>query len=340
MESTGRPEVVDAHAHTVPLPLLEAVAQRSDVDGVTAREVEQGWAVELPGAGVRVIRPPMFRSELRADYRSRTGIAGQLLSPWLDLQPTPEMSAAAARSWAGRVNGALCAEVGDGAPGALATVALDDPERAAKDLEIAVVDDGMSGLVLSTDPVHCRDLADRRLDPLWAAAEGLGVPVLLHPSSTGPARALPDSAEFGNAYCRLVDTTFAVARLILSGALDRFPALRLVTVHGGGFLPFQSGRLDGAHRADALASHEIARERPSAYLPDLYYDTVAMTPEAIGFLVGTVGPGQVLLGTDYPFPLGDPHPVTTVQSARLAPDATTAVLGGNLGELLTRSPRG
>jgi aminocarboxymuconate-semialdehyde decarboxylase len=340
VESNGRPLVLDAHAHAVPLSLLQTVAQRSDVDGFTAREVEQGWAVTLPGAGERVVRPPMFRSELRAAYRGKNGIDGQLLSLWLDMQPTPAMPAAAARSWAARVNDALLAEAGDGGPGALATVALDDPERTAKDLEIAVVDNGMAGLVLSTDPAHCTNLADRRLDPLWAAAEGLGVPVMLHPSATGPARALPDSTEYANAYCRLVDTTFAVARLILSGTLDRYPALRLITVHGGGFLPYQIGRLDGAHRADALAPHVVERGRPSAYFADLYYDTVAMTPEAIRFLVDAVGSERVLLGTDYPFPLGDPHPVTTVESAQLGPDATTAVLGGNLDRLLTRSSHG
>jgi aminocarboxymuconate-semialdehyde decarboxylase len=340
VESIGH-SVVDAHAHTVPLALLEEVAQRSDTDGVTARKIERGWAIEFPGASTTVVPPFLSRSALREEYRTTTGIDGQLLSPWDGVLPTPGMSAADARSWARRVNDAVLAEAGGAGPGTLAAVALDDPEQAAKDLESAVVDDGMAGLVFSTNPVHCHDLADRRLDPLWAAAEGLGVPVLVHPPSIGPAaQGLPDSAEYANAYCRLVDTTFGFARLILSGALDRFPQLRLITVHGGGFLPFQSGRLDGAHRSERLASYAIERERPSAYLSDLYFDTVTLAPEAIRFLVDTVGSERVLLGTDFPFPLGDPHPVTTVEDARLGPDATAAVLGGNLDRLLTRSARG
>lgn len=337
MEPSVAP-VLDAHAHAVPEPLLRDLTRGGGIDGVTAREVEQGWVVELPGAEPKLVRPPMYRADLRAGYRERTGIDGQLLSPWLDLQPTAAMPADAARSWSRRVDEALLAEAGDG-PGALATVALDDAERAGKDLEVAV-GDGMAGLVLSTDPVHCENLADRRLDPLWAVAEGLGVPVQLHPSAAGPARALPDSAEFGNAYCRLVDTTFALARLLLGGVLDRFPRLRLITVHGGGFLPYQAARLDGAHRADALAGHVIGRDRPSDYLRDLYYDTVAMTPEAIGFLAAAVGPERVLLGSDHPFPLGDPQPVTTVREAGLGPAGTAAVLGGTLGGLLTPSTTG
>lgn len=330
--------MLDAHAHAVPEPLLTALAARGGIDGVTAGHSESGWSVQLPGADPKQVRPPMYSRGRRAAYCESTGISGQLLSPWLDLQPTAAMPADAARSWAARLNDMLLAlAVEDGAAGVLATVALDDVEAAARDLEAAAVRDGCAGLVLSTDPVHCTSLADRRLDPLWTVAEGLGVVVQLHPAAAGPSRTLPDSAEYANAYCRLVDTTFGVARLLFAGVLDRFPALRLITVHGGGFLPYQAARLDGAHRADALAGHAIGRDRPSDYLRDLYYDTVALTPEAIRFLTDAVGHDRVLLGSDHPFPLGDPQPPTTVRAAGLGPEATDAVLGGNLADLLTGS---
>jgi aminocarboxymuconate-semialdehyde decarboxylase len=188
---------------------------------------------------------------------------------------------------------------------------------------------------LSTDPVHCQHLGDPRLEPLWAAAEARSAIVVLHPSTDGPARELPDSAAFGNAYCRLVDTSFGLARLILSGVLDRHPRLKLITVHGGGFLAFQSGRLDGAHRADALANFPIERDRPSDYLTDLYFDTVALSAAAIRFLVEVVGAERVLLGTDYPFALGDPSPVETIESLGLPVAETAALLGGNLTNLLS-----
>lgn len=330
---------IDCHAHVVPEPLLAEVAVGGDRDGVTARKVEQGWLVELPGAGERLVRNRMSGAEHRLDYLSTVGIDEQLVAPWLDVQPTPAMAAAAARSWARRLNGAIREHASAKAAGTLATVALDDPDTAASDLAEAIERDGMSGLILSTDPAHCASLADRRLDPLWSAAESLGVPVLLHPSTDGPARVLPGSAEFGNAYCRLVDTTFAVARLLLSGVLDRHPRLRLITVHGGGFLPFHSGRLDGAHRADKLASYQIERDRPSDYLAELYYDTVAMSAPAVRFLVDLVGPRRVLLGTDYPFALGDPDPVGTVRAAGLSPVEIAAVLGGNVTELILRRER-
>jgi aminocarboxymuconate-semialdehyde decarboxylase len=330
---------IDCHAHVVPEDLLAEVGRGGDADGVTARQVENGWLVELPGAGERLVRKRMSGAAHRLDYLSTVGIERQLVAPWLDVQPTPAMGAARARSWARRLNEAIRAYASAGSAGTLATVALDDPDTAAADLTDAVDRDGMRGLILSTDPAHCTSLADRRLDPLWSAAESLGVPVLLHPSSDGPSRVLPDSADFANAYCRLVDTTFGVARLLLSGVLDRHPRLRLITVHGGGFLPFHSGRLDGAHRADKLSAYRIERERPSDYLADLYYDTVAMSAPAIRFLVDLVGAERVLLGTDYPFALGDPDPVGTVRAAGLDPTATAAVLGGNVAGLISRRER-
>jgi len=332
------PEVIDCHAHVVPEELLAEVAGGT-WDGVTVRRTEQGWLVTLPGTGERPVRERMCRADRRIAYLAGTGIDRQLVSPWLDVQPTAAMPAGTARAWARRLNEALREHAADGAAGALATVALDDPETAAGDLAEEVTRHGMSGLVLSTDPAHHTSLADPRLEPLWTAAASLGVPVLLHPSADGPSRVLPDSADFANAYCRLVDTSFAVARLLLSGVLDRHPALRLVTVHGGGLVPFQSGRLDGAHRADRLASYRIEREKPSDYLADLYYDTVALSAPAIRFLVDLVGADRVLLGTDYPFALGDPDPVGTVAAAGLPPAATTAVLGGNVAGLIQGSVR-
>jgi len=339
----GRSPVVDCHAHAVPEALLEELADTGAAHAFSARRTEQGWLVRTPEGDDRLIREGMFLAERRASMRGARGIDVQLLSPWLDLQPTASMPAAAARDWARRINEALLAEAGqattDGPVPALATVALDDVDDAAADLVTAVGELRMAGLVLSTNPVHCRDLGDPRLEPLWTAAEELGVPVMLHPPADGPARSLPGSKEFGNAYCRLVDTSFGVATLVLCGVLDRHPGLRLVTVHGGGFLPYQAMRLDGAHRADALAGHALDRGCPSAYLGDLFYDTVAMSSAAIRFLVDAVGAQQVLLGSDQPFPLGDRDPVATVRAAGLGESDTAAVLGGNATRLLTGGHR-
>ncbi|MGH3164641.1 MAG: amidohydrolase family protein [Trebonia sp.] len=323
--------------HALPAALLSEIAGR-EVDGWSAARVDGGWRVSVPGleAG-KLVRAPMTDAARRADRAAEQGLTGQVVSPWLDAQPTAAMSEAAARDWARRLNAALAEQERANGNGVLATVAVTG--HAPADLRRAVEEDGMAGLILSTSPPGADDLADPVLDGLWEAAAGLGVPVVLHPPTDGPARALPGSAEFGNTYCRLVDTTFAVAKLLLSGALDRHPRLRLVVVHGGGFLPYQSMRLDGGHRADALSGYRIARDRPSDYLGDLFFDTVALRPESVRFLAETVGADRVLLGSDYPFPLGDRDPVGTVRSAGLGAAATAAVLGGNASQLFPAPER-
>ncbi|HEY1703962.1 MAG TPA: amidohydrolase family protein [Trebonia sp.] len=338
--------IIDAHVHALPAALLREVADR-DVDGFSAAPVDGGWRVVLPGGATRLVRAGMTDTGRRADWAARQGLTGQVVSPWLDAQPVEGMAEADARDWARRLNAALAGQELTGTEAAqrdtgtantvLATVAV--TPRAAQDLQEAVEKDGLAGLVLSTNPAGAEDLADPALEGLWEAAAGLGAPVVLHPPTFGPAQSLPGSDQFGNTYCRLVDTTFAVTKLLLSGVLDRHPALRLVVVHGGGFLPYQSRRLDGGHRADALSGYAIERDRPSDYLPDLFYDTVALRPESVRFLADVAGADRVLLGSDYPFPLGDPDPAGTVRSAGLPDAATAAVLGGNAARLFPAADR-
>ena len=340
-ESLSEGPVIDCHAHAVPSALLEDLCARPDgIHGFAAQPTDQGWLVTVPGsAAPRLVRPKMAATDLRSRWLDEQGISSQVLSPWMDIQPTAAMAPQAARDWARRLNAAMLEEANRGPRRSpvLATVALHDSDQAAADLVAAIQDDGMAGLLLNTNPPGRDGLHDPALKPIWEAAAGMGVPVVLHPPTDGPSRALPGSEQFGNTYCRLVDTTFAVAKLILSGVLDRHPMLALVVVHGGGFLPYQSARLDGGHRADALAGYSLERGLPSAYLSDLYYDTVAMSAPAIRFLVETVGAARVLLGSDYPFPLGDPTPPRTVRAAALPTADTRAVLGGNAAALLARA---
>ena len=321
--------LIDTHIHALPVSLLDQITDH-EVDGLSASKVDGGWQVSVPGGSPpKLVRPLMVDAGQRAAWADTQGLTSQVVSPWLDAQPTGAMPEAAARDWARRLNTALAEQ--ESGHAVLATVALTG--HVARDLQTAVDQDGMTGLILSTNPPGASDLADPALEALWETAAGLGVPVVLHPPADGPARALPGSAEFGNTFCRLVDTTFAVTKLLLSGVLDRHPGLRLIVVHGGGFLPYQSMRLDGGHRADGLAHYVIERDSPSDYLADLFFDTVAMKAASIRLLAESAGAGQVLLGSDYPFPLGDRGPVATVRSAGLGEAATASVLGGNAARL-------
>jgi aminocarboxymuconate-semialdehyde decarboxylase len=329
-------EVFDAHAHIVPLSLLAELSSRPrELDGFSATRTGQGWVVSVPGMGeTRPIGARMTEPELRREWMARIGVSRQVLSPWLDIQ-AGKLAAGPARDWARRLNDAMAGAVRElgGGTVALASIDTTDGEQAATDLEQAWARPEFAGLVLNTNPVTGPELHEPSLDPLWTVAERYGIPVVLHPPNCGPSGAIPTLGGMGNVHGRLVDNTLTVTQLILHGVLDRHPGLRFVLVHGGGFLPYQAQRLDGGYRTGETRVGPLEREAPSAYLGDFYYDTVALSAPAIAFITGLVGPGRVLLGTDYPFALSDPEPVRTVQAAGLPADETAAILSANATDL-------
>ena len=333
-DEAGGGAVVDVHAHVVPISLLREL-ERGRTEGFSAERTEEGWVVNVPGAGPTCpVRARMTDVGPRREWMSRTGITDQVLSPWMDVQ-SDDLPPRAARGWARRVNDAMAetaAETGAGTR-VLATVPVHDGESAATGLQEVRTRPEVAGVLLTTSP-HGVALHDPEFEPFWAAAEQEALPIMLHPPARGPSSALPTVGGMGDVHGRLIDNTIAVTELILGGLFDRHPRLTLVLVHGGGFLPYQAARLDGGYRTRQSFAGELARERPSAYLRDLYYDTAALSGPAIAFLTGLVGADRVLLGSDFPFALSDPEPVRTVLGAGLAPGETTAVLGANAGKLL------
>jgi aminocarboxymuconate-semialdehyde decarboxylase len=336
-DEAGGGAVVDVHAHVVPPSLLRELESGS-AEGFSAERTDKGWVVNVPGAGAtRPVRARMTEVGPRREWMSRTGITDQVLSPWMDVQ-SGDLPPRAARDWARRLNDAMAetaSEMGGGTR-VLATVPAHDGASAATGLQEVRTRPEMAGVLLNTSPKEGVALHDPEFEPFWAAAEQDAVPIMLHPPTCGPSNALPTLGGMGNVHGRLIDNTIAVTELILHGLLDRHPRLVLILVHGGGFLPYQAARLDGGYRTRESFAGELARERPSAYLPDLYYDTAALSGPAIAFLAGLVGADRVLLGSDFPFALSDPEPVRTVLGAGLDPGETAAVLGANADKLLRR----
>ena len=139
-------------------------------------------------------------------------------------------------------------------------------------------------------------LDDPRFDPFFAAAAELDVPVILHPYYVGTR---PQLADFymTNLTGNPLETCIAASRLILSGFLDRHPALKVVLVHAGGFMPYQIGRLDHGFRVRAETSASITSP-PSSYLRRFWYDTITHASMPLKFLIELVGADRVVLGTD------------------------------------------
>jgi aminocarboxymuconate-semialdehyde decarboxylase len=163
-----------------------------------------------------------------------------------------------------------------------------------------------------------------------AAAADLGVPLILHPYYVG---ARPGLADFylTNLIGNPLATTVGAARLIFSGALDDLPALRLVLTHGGGYLPYQIGRLDHGYRV--RPESRGCAGAPSAYPPRFWFDTVTHAPGPLRFLTELVGADHVVYGTDYPFDMAAGPLTDQLAGTGLAPADTELIAGRNAAAL-------
>jgi len=119
------------------------------------------------------------------------------------------------------------------------------------------------------------------------------------------------------------ETCLAASRLILSGTMDRWPKLKVVLAHGGGFLPYQIGRLDrGWSIRPESRSCLLA---PSSYLRNFYYDSLTHSSNALGFLIRLVGAERIGLGTDTPFDMGGPGLASQLSGLALEPAELRAI---------------
>lgn len=295
-----------------------------------------GVRLLFPGGGyTRPVLPALLDLASRTAELAGAGVEHQVLANWMDASGHALEAEAGAR-WCRLYNESLAEAVrGSGAAGrfsGLATLPLQDGARAAAELAHAVETLGLRGAQIGTN-VRGQGLDAAGLDPLWQAAVALRVPLVVHPWHVAG-----EERMHRHGMVRLVgypaDTTLAAGALVFGGVADRFPELRIVLVHAGGFYPYQAGRLQRG--LDVQPGPRPATSAIDA-LRWFSYDTITHLPSALAWLVDLVGPERVVLGSDAPFDVRDPDPVGTVRAARLAPDAERAILEGNAGRLLERA---
>ncbi|WP_244321366.1 amidohydrolase family protein [Streptomyces melanosporofaciens] len=190
---------------------------------------------------------------------------------------------------------------------------------------------GLPGVMIATRAGE-RELDSPEFTPFWEAADESRAIVFLHP---GFGAASPRYHDFGlvNGLARLEDTTVAMARMLYAGIPARFPGARILIAHGGAALPYVLGRLVRHHLTDPQGTAD-----PLESFPRLYFDSVLFDPTALEYLVAKAGPGRVLLGSDYPFPIGDPSPRAVVEAAHLESAERGRILGGSAAALLAGRP--
>jgi len=187
---------------------------------------------------------------------------------------------------------------------AFATVALQHPDLAAAQLEEGVKKYSLRGAAIGGS-VNGEEVSDPKFHPFWAKAEQLGVPVFIHPQGTAELNAttrFKGNGLLDNVIGNPLETTIALSHLIFEGTLDRFPGLKICAAHGGGFLPSYAGRSDQGCLTFPTRCTGQLKKKPSEYLRQMYYDSIVFTPEALRHLAAETGTGQIVMGTDYPYP--------------------------------------
>jgi predicted TIM-barrel fold metal-dependent hydrolase len=219
---------------------------------------------------------------------------------------------------------------------AFASLTLQAPDLAVQELETAVGKQGLKGAAIG-GTVNGEAFSDPKFHPVWAKAEELGVPLFIHPTGIPElAKKFAGNGWLTNTIGYPLETTIALSHLIFEGTFDRFPKLKVIAAHGGGFLPSYADRSDHACLVSPTSCNPNIRleKAPTEYLKQIYFDSLVFTPEAIRHLVAQVGAGQVVLGSDYPYPF-QLQPVDHIfASESLSDDQKADILGRTATRLL------
>jgi aminocarboxymuconate-semialdehyde decarboxylase len=225
----------------------------------------------------------------------------------------------------------LCAAHPDRFVG-IGALAMQHPELAVEQMEEGVRKLGLRGFEIGGS-VNGEELSASRFLPFWAKAEELGTLIFIHPAGFAEGeKRLQGKGRLDNLIGNPLETTLALSHLIFEGTLDRFPGLKILGAHGGGFLPSYSGRSDRCFGDPQ--SCKTGSKRPSEYLKQLYYDSLVFTNEGMRHLIAEVGTSQIVMGTDYPFGWESDVVGYILGVPGLTDDQKKAILFGNAARLL------
>lgn len=328
--------IFDVHAHCVPsefIDLLRADGPRFGVEVETNADGED--LVVIAGRGKAGPFPVKLHDmAARLAAMDDAGVDVQLLSHRTDLSAYALDGDHGAR-YARAFNQVMADEVAKHPHRfvALGTVPLQDPKAAAEELRHAVTELGMAGVEIASN-INGATLERGELEPFWEVANDLRCFVLLHPHDPLPGFDL-SSYFLDNLVGRPAESTVAIAHLLFGGVLERYPDLVLCLVHGGGFLPYQLGRWQKGFTSGSKAASANLTTAPLELARRLYYDSLLHFPEALAFLVDLVGAEQVVVGSDYPYPMHERQPVAAVREApRLTEAQRSLIFEGNVARIL------
>ena len=326
-------DCIDIHTHIVPENFPAYAGKGRDVPWPSMAEAHACHRhVMISGKVYRTVADGSWSVPRRIEAMGGMRVARQALSPmpellsyWLPLEDAKALVRYLNEQIAGMIALAPDRFVGLGA------VPLQDVDAAIRELEFVLGTLRFRGVEIASH-VNGVSIGDARFEPFFAAAEKMGAAIFVHAlRPAGQDRIVGPFAE--QAVCFPGDIALAAASMITGGVATRHPKLRIAFSHGGGALGVLMHRLEHAWKVTPKAKAELP-ESPAAVARRFFYDALVFDPLAVRFVVDSFGASQVCVGSDYPFNMGDPDPVGTLEKAGLRGEALAAITAGNARRFL------
>jgi aminocarboxymuconate-semialdehyde decarboxylase len=323
---------IDVHAHVI-VPEMLRDAAPEETWRPMLRRVDGRRVVEFGGARVSSMVQEFVELDRIIAAQERAGIDHVVLSPWVPLL-FYDVEAEEGQRRCHVQNEGLARMRGERPyrVSVLGAVPLQDPALAAVELEELMASGSFAGVEISAS-VRGTYLGDPQFEPFWEVAERTAALVFVHPTTRGFSDPAFRDYYLHNLLGNPMETTLSAAHMVLSGVMERHRNLKVLLAHGGGAILALRGRMRHGHEAIAAAGAALS-ESADVSIRRFLFDTVTHDPVLLRNLVGTVGADRVMLGSDYPFDMADPHPVETVRRALLDEDDEAALLYGNAERLL------
>lgn len=326
---SGTP-TVDVHTHYVPKgwPDLEQATDGCGPWPWLRVDSEREAMIMLGEREFRPVVDNAWQAEVRLEEMASDGVDFQVLSPtplFFSYERAPGEAAKVSR-----IFNDLALEIAAGGEGRLlpfCQVPLQDTDAACRELD-RCLDNGHLGVEIGNH-VGDRDLDDAGIITFLQHCADRDAPVFVHPWD------MPGSARLDRWMARWLvgmpaETHLSILSLILGGGFDKLPpSLRLCFAHGGGSFPYWLGRMDNAwhRRPDLIAKSDFP---PSHYVNRFSVDSVVFNGASLRLLVDTMGHDNVMLGSDFPYPLGERPVGHLIRSAEFLDEGQRcALLGGN-----------
>ncbi|WAH38067.1 amidohydrolase family protein [Alicyclobacillus dauci] len=303
----------DVHSHFVPEGVLAWLKDNASRVNATWEQravgkepfltINQKWSFELKQA--------FYQADVYLEDQRKAGVAHTIVSPIPQLflydfpvELTVELS--------DLYNHELVAwtKANSDKLSGLATLPLNDPDAAARLLDEAM-SNGLKGAIIG--PGHQGvPLSDDHFAPLWEVANDKRAIIFIHPLLNEDPRI--QRKMMPNLIGVPWETTICGLDLLLGGILDKYPKAKILLAHGGGFLPYQVGRLNQGYQMWPAVKSSL-NDTPETYLKRFWYDNVLWHEDALGYLQKLVGTDRVLPGSDYPFDLKTWPPAPTSEAS-------------------------